>query len=74
MPQAWPEKKTSYYTLFVLTVVVMFTVLDRQVLSLMIEPVKADFGISDTQVALLFIHHGLFEFGEYLVPCFPGSC
>jgi len=53
MPQAWPEKKTSYYTLFVLTVVVMFTVLDRQVLSLMIEPVKADFGISDTQVALL---------------------
>ncbi len=53
MPQAWPEKRTSYYTLFVLTVVVMFTVLDRQVLSLMIEPVKADFGISDTQAALL---------------------
>ena len=52
-PQAWPDRKTSYYTLFVLTVVVMFTVLDRQVLSLMIEPLKGDFGISDTQAALL---------------------
>jgi MFS family permease len=36
-----------------MTVVVMFTVLDRQVLALMIEPVKKDFGISDTQAALL---------------------
>jgi MFS family permease len=38
---------------FVLTVVVMFTVLDRQVLALMIEPVKKDLSITDTQVSLL---------------------
>jgi MFS family permease len=43
----------AYYSLFVLTVVVMFTVLDRQVLALMIDPIKADFAISDTQAALL---------------------
>lgn len=43
----------ALYSLFVLTVVVLFTVLDRQVLALMIEPLKADFGISDTQAALL---------------------
>src|SRR5687768_9578048 len=51
--QPWPSKRTSSYTPCTLTVVVMFTVLDRQVLSLMIEPVKQDFGISDTQVSLL---------------------
>jgi MFS family permease len=51
--QPWPSPRTAAYTLFVLTVVVMFTVLDRQVLSLVIEPVKHDFGISDTQAALL---------------------
>jgi MFS family permease len=53
MPQPWPKPRQAGYTLFVLTIVVMFTVLDRQVLSLMIEPVKAQFGISDTQAALL---------------------
>ena len=42
-----------YWTLFVLGVVILFTVLDRQVLALMIEPIKADYGISDTQAALL---------------------
>lgn len=36
-----------------LTVVVVFTVLDRQVLALVIEPVKHDFGITDTQASLL---------------------
>jgi MFS family permease len=51
--QAWPSRRTAAYTLFVLTVVVMFTVLDRQVLALVIEPLKHDFGISDTQAALL---------------------
>ncbi len=52
-PQSWPSRRSAIYSLFVLTVVVMFTVLDRQILALMIEPVKADFGITDTQAALL---------------------
>lgn len=43
----------AYYSLFVMTIVVMFTVIDRQILNLMIEPMKADFHISDTQAALL---------------------
>ena len=51
--QAWPSARSSYYTMFVLGVVVMFTILDRQVLALMIEPIKADYGISDTKAALL---------------------
>ncbi|MEJ0038130.1 MAG: MFS transporter [Gammaproteobacteria bacterium] len=49
----WPTSRQAHFSLFVLTVVVMFTVLDRQILALMIEPLKADFGISDTQAALL---------------------
>jgi len=48
-----PPRKDAYYSLFVITVVVMFTVLDRTILSLLIEPIKQDFGISDTQAALL---------------------
>lgn len=48
-----PSTRSAYWTLFVLGIVVMFTVLDRQVLSLLIEPIKADYGISDTQAALL---------------------
>ena len=50
---ALPSRPTAYYSLFVLTIVVMFTVLDRQILALMIEPAKAQFGINDTQAALL---------------------
>lgn len=49
----YPSAARSYYIIFVLAIVVMFTILDRQVLALMIEPIKADFGISDTQAALL---------------------
>lgn len=52
-PQPWPTRRSAYYSLFVMTVVVMFTVIDRQILALMIEPMKADFHISDTQVAFL---------------------
>ncbi|CAL1691788.1 putative L-galactonate transporter [Brevundimonas subvibrioides] len=49
----YPSARSAYYTMFVLGVVVMFTILDRQVLALMIEPIKADYHISDTQAALL---------------------
>jgi MFS family permease len=50
---AWPPRKEAHYSLFVITIVVMFTVLDRGVLALLIEPIKQDFGITDTQAALL---------------------
>lgn len=49
----WPSTLSSYYTIFVFAIVVMFTVIDRQVLGLMIEPIKHDFQISDTKAALL---------------------
>jgi MFS family permease len=49
----WPPRKDAHYSLFVMTIVVMFTVLDRTVMSLLIQPIKQDFGISDSQAALL---------------------
>lgn len=51
--ESTPVPPKAYYTLFVLGVVILFTVLDRQILALMIEPIKQDYGISDTQAALL---------------------
>jgi MFS family permease len=53
LAQPFPSRASANYSLFVLTIVVLFTVLDRQVLALMIEPLKRDFQISDTQAALL---------------------
>jgi MFS family permease len=49
----WPARKDAHYSLFVMAIVVMFTVLDRQVLALLIDPIKQDFGISDSGAALL---------------------
>jgi len=48
-----PSRRDANYSLFVLTIVVLFTVVDRQILALLIQPVQADFQISDTQAALL---------------------
>ena len=48
-----PTRREAHYSLFVLTVVVLFTGVDRQSLALLILPVQRDFGISDTQAALL---------------------
>ncbi len=49
----WPPRRDANYSLFVMAIVVMFTVLDRQVLALLIDPIKHDFGISDSVAALL---------------------
>ena len=51
--QPWPDRRSAYLSLVVMTIVVMFTVIDRQVLNLMVDPMKADFHITDTQAALL---------------------
>ncbi|MDE0348663.1 MAG: MFS transporter, partial [Gammaproteobacteria bacterium] len=41
------------YVLFMLAVVAFFNYLDRMVLSMLVEPIKADLGFSDTQLGLL---------------------
>ncbi len=51
--QPWPSPARAWYALGVLTVALMFSTIDRSILSLLVEPVKADLAISDTQMSLL---------------------
>ncbi len=43
----------KYYALSILLVVYTFNFIDRQILSILIEPIKADLGLNDTQIGLL---------------------
>lgn len=43
----------SYYVLLVLTLVYMFSTVDRTLISVLAEPIKAEFGLSDGQLGLL---------------------
>lgn len=49
----WPSSRTAWYAVGVLTFAYLVSFVDRQILSLLIEPIRADLGISDTQVSLL---------------------
>ncbi|MDB2668252.1 MFS transporter [Alphaproteobacteria bacterium] len=44
---------SRHYALFILVVVYTFSFIDRQILSILIEPIKNDLGLSDTQMGLL---------------------
>src|ERR1700759_484838 len=49
------ERTTTYcwYVVVLLTLIYTVSFIDRQILALMIGPIRRDFGISDTQVSLL---------------------
>lgn len=49
----YPAARTAWVTLFILAFTYMFSFLDRQILILLIDPIKTDLGITDTQVSLL---------------------
>lgn len=50
-----PQSPTwhTHYALFMLATIYVFNYIDRLVISILIEPIKLEFGISDTQVGLL---------------------
>ncbi len=48
-----PSNAYRYYVLAVLFLVYVFNFIDRQVLSILIDPIKADLEVSDTQMGLL---------------------
>src|SRR5580700_306402 len=43
----------AWYVVFALTAIYMLSFMDRQILSLLVGPLKRDLGISDTRVGLL---------------------
>ena len=51
--QQEPSNTYKYYVLVTLTLVYTFNFVDRQILSVLQEPMKAELGLSDTQLGLL---------------------
>jgi len=49
----YPSSRYAWYVVGVLTLVYVFSFIDRQILALMVRPLRRDLGISDTQVSVL---------------------
>lgn len=51
--QPWPSPSRAWYATSICTVATMFAFLDRSIISLLVEPIKADFELTDVQISLL---------------------
>jgi MFS family permease len=49
----WPDPRRAWYATMVLMVAYTLSYVDRQILSMLVDPIKQDLGISDTQIGLL---------------------
>lgn len=49
----YPRETYAWYVVIILMVVYVFSFMDRQILGLLVGPIKADLNISDTQMSLL---------------------
>ncbi|MBL8173136.1 MAG: MFS transporter [Bryobacterales bacterium] len=49
----YPKPAYAWYVLLLLTVVYVFSFIDRQILNLLVGPVRRDLGLTDTQMSLL---------------------
>lgn len=49
----WPSARRGWFVTFILLLAFTFSFVDRQVLNLLVEPIQADLGISDTQISFL---------------------
>ena len=48
-----PAEGSRYYVLFLLSLVMMLNIIDRQMLAILIDPIKQEFGASDAAMGLL---------------------
>jgi MFS family permease len=53
MTQSLPRPAYAWYTVILLTIVYVFSFIDRFILSLLVEPIKQDMNLTDTQIGLL---------------------
>ncbi len=51
--QTYPSNKRAWYAVIILTIAYIVSFLDRQILALVVQDVKTDLDLSDTQVSLL---------------------
>ncbi len=49
----WPPRPYAWYVVGILTLAYTVSFIDRQILNLLVEPIRADLQITDTQVSLL---------------------
>ena len=49
----WPASRQAWWAVAVLTIAYFFSFVDRQLLTLLVAPIRRDLGISDTQLSLL---------------------
>ncbi|HVP54967.1 MAG TPA: MFS transporter, partial [Candidatus Eisenbacteria bacterium] len=49
---AYPPPRRAWYAVGVLAVAYIFSFIDRQILSLLVAPIRRDLHISDTQMSL----------------------
>ena len=52
-PAPYPASTQAWYLVFVLLVCYIFSFIDRQIIALLVEPIKRDLQVSDTQIGLL---------------------
>ena len=67
-PPAYPRQAYAWYVVAVLMFAYIVSYVDRSILTLLVEPIKRDVGISDTQVSLL---HGFAFALFYTLMGFP---
>lgn len=53
MHATWPRPAYAWYATLVLMLAYTLSYIDRQILSMLVGPIKADLGVSDTQIGLL---------------------
>src|SRR5499426_1135660 len=51
--EPWPSPRRAWYAVFVFALALMINILDRQIVSLIVEPIKRDLHLSDTQMGWL---------------------
>lgn len=49
----WPSPATAWFTVGVLVVAFIFSIADRIIISLLVDPIKADLGLTDTDMGLM---------------------
>jgi len=51
--QPWPSAGKAWWCVIMLSIVLMLSQIDRNIITLLVQPIKADLGLSDVQMSLL---------------------
>lgn len=65
----WPSRRAAWYAVAILLVASMFSVADRTILSLLIDPIRSSLAISDTEVSLLLGFAFSIFYSSMALPC-----